>query len=75
MILATAIQVHDGGNDNNNEMATAWATLAQFLVNQIRFGYNMEHMLQGEMRKFGLQGRSGSGTTSNISRRTSGVRL
>ncbi|VDN87497.1 unnamed protein product [Brugia pahangi] len=35
---------------------SAWSILAQFISNQIRFGYEMELMLRVELKKLNIDG-------------------
>ncbi|PIO64356.1 hypothetical protein TELCIR_14021 [Teladorsagia circumcincta] len=50
---------HHGPNDVCPITAEAWTVLSAFLVNQIKYGYEMERVIRTELSKLGLDGSGG----------------
>ncbi|KAK6009306.1 hypothetical protein OSTOST_25790 [Ostertagia ostertagi] len=48
-----------GPNDVCPITAEAWTVLSAFLVNQIKYGYEMERVIRTELSKLGLDGSGG----------------
>ncbi|KHJ93866.1 hypothetical protein OESDEN_06221 [Oesophagostomum dentatum] len=50
---------HHGPNDVCPITVEAWTVLSAYLANQIKYGYEMERVIQTEMSKLGLDGSGG----------------